>query len=141
VLTQRSVAWGQLSCAPLALMVPWCLLLSEELVAFSYCVDPQHKTFSSFARLSEDEEVQDGSVREEAVPCLSVCSPALWALADPARGSAGVPAAVPIASSCLRAAVPGGEARSLPQNHRMVGVGRDLCGSPSPTPVPKQGHL
>jgi len=27
------------------------------------------------------------------------------------------------------------------QNHRMVGVGRDLCGSPNPTPVPKQGHL
>jgi len=23
----------------------------------------------------------------------------------------------------------------------MVGVGRDLCGSPSPTPLPKQGHL
>jgi len=27
------------------------------------------------------------------------------------------------------------------QNHRMVGVGRDLCGSPSPTPLPKQGLL
>jgi len=27
------------------------------------------------------------------------------------------------------------------QNHRMVGVGRDLCGSPSPTLPPKQGHL
>ena len=26
------------------------------------------------------------------------------------------------------------------QNHRMVGVGRDLCGSSSPTPLPKQGH-
>jgi len=25
------------------------------------------------------------------------------------------------------------------QNHRMVGVGRDLCGSSSPTPLPKQG--
>ena len=23
----------------------------------------------------------------------------------------------------------------------MVGVGRDLCGSPSPNPLPKQGHL
>ena len=23
----------------------------------------------------------------------------------------------------------------------MFGVGRDLCGSPSPTPLPKQGHL
>ena len=27
------------------------------------------------------------------------------------------------------------------QNHRMVGVGRDLCGSSSPTPLSKQGHL
>jgi len=29
----------------------------------------------------------------------------------------------------------------LSQNHRMVGVGRDLCGSSSPTPLLKQGHL
>ena len=27
------------------------------------------------------------------------------------------------------------------RNHRMVGVGRDLCGSSSPTLLPKQGHL
>ena len=27
------------------------------------------------------------------------------------------------------------------QNHRIVGVGRDLCGSCSPTLLPKQGHL
>jgi len=27
------------------------------------------------------------------------------------------------------------------QNHRMVGVGRDLCGSSSPTLLSKQGHL
>ena len=27
------------------------------------------------------------------------------------------------------------------QNHRMVGVVRDLCGSSSPTPLPNQGHL
>jgi len=27
------------------------------------------------------------------------------------------------------------------QNHRMLGVGRDLYGSSSPTPLPKQGHL
>ena len=27
------------------------------------------------------------------------------------------------------------------QNYRMVGVGRDLCGSSSPTPLSKQGHL
>jgi len=27
------------------------------------------------------------------------------------------------------------------QNHGIFGVGRDLCGSSSPTPVPKQGHL
>ena len=29
----------------------------------------------------------------------------------------------------------------LSQNHRMVGAGRDLCGSSSPTLLPKQGHL
>ena len=27
------------------------------------------------------------------------------------------------------------------QNHRMFGVGKDLCGSSSPTPLTKQGHL
>jgi len=27
------------------------------------------------------------------------------------------------------------------QNHRMLGIGRDLCGSSSPTLLPKQGHL
>ena len=27
------------------------------------------------------------------------------------------------------------------QNHRMLGVARDLCGSSSPTPLPKQRHL
>ena len=27
------------------------------------------------------------------------------------------------------------------QNHRIVGFGRDLCGSSSPTLLPKQGHL
>ena len=27
------------------------------------------------------------------------------------------------------------------QNHRMVGVGRDLCGSSSPTLLPKQDRL
>ena len=29
----------------------------------------------------------------------------------------------------------------MSQNHRMVRVGRDLCGSSSPTLLPKQGHL
>ena len=29
----------------------------------------------------------------------------------------------------------------MSQNHRMSGVGRDLCGSSSPTLLPKQGHL
>ena len=29
----------------------------------------------------------------------------------------------------------------LSQNHRMLGVGRDLWGSSSPTLLPKQGHL
>jgi len=32
-------------------------------------------------------------------------------------------------------------ATATSQNHRMVGVGRDLCGSSSPTPLPSQGHL
>jgi len=27
------------------------------------------------------------------------------------------------------------------QNHRMVGIGMDVCGSSSPTPLPKQDHL
>jgi len=27
------------------------------------------------------------------------------------------------------------------QNHRMLGVRRDLCGSSRPTPLPKQNHL
>ena len=31
--------------------------------------------------------------------------------------------------------------KSITEYHRIVGVGRDLCGSSSPTPVPKQGHL
>ena len=30
---------------------------------------------------------------------------------------------------------------AISQNHRMFGVGRDLCGSSGPTPLPKQGHL
>ena len=29
----------------------------------------------------------------------------------------------------------------MSQNHRIVGVGRDLCGSSSPTLLLKQGHL
>ena len=29
----------------------------------------------------------------------------------------------------------------ITESHRMVGVGRDLCGSSSPNPLPKQGHL
>jgi len=31
--------------------------------------------------------------------------------------------------------------QEITQNHRMLGVGRDLCGSSIPTPLPKQGHL
>jgi len=40
----------------------------------------------------------------------------------------------PAASGCRQHVTPA-------QNHRTVGVGRDLWGSSSPTPVPKQGHL
>jgi len=36
---------------------------------------------------------------------------------------------------------PAGVPSTEAQNHRMVGVGRDLCGSSSPTPLSKQGHL
>jgi len=34
-----------------------------------------------------------------------------------------------------------GEENDSEQNHKMVGVGRDLCGSSSPTPLLKQGRL
>jgi len=34
-----------------------------------------------------------------------------------------------------------GVSHRITKNHRMLGVGRDLCGSSSPTPLPKQGHL
>jgi len=30
---------------------------------------------------------------------------------------------------------------AISQNHRIAGFGRDLCGSSSPSPLPKQGHL
>ena len=54
--------------------------------------------------------------------------------------------ASPFASAGDRALVMNGPNTGLAQlgilqNHRIVGVGRDLCGSPSPTPVPKQHHL
>ena len=46
---------------------------------------------------------------------------------------------------CLNVRLPhiteGKNAIFASQNHRMVGVGRDLCGSSSPTTVPKQGLL
>jgi len=35
--------------------------------------------------------------------------------------------------TCTRAIC---SSQTVPQNHRMFGVGRDLCGSPSPTPLP-----
>jgi len=36
---------------------------------------------------------------------------------------------------------PGQGQQQESQNHSMAGVGRDLCGSSSPTLLPKQGHL
>ena len=33
------------------------------------------------------------------------------------------------------------EHKAFSQNHRMLGVGRDLCGSSTPTALLKQGHL
>ena len=45
-------------------------------------------------------------------------------------------------SPCMGCLGAGGLAGArLSENHRMFGVGRDLCGSSSPTPLPKQGHL
>ena len=45
-----------------------------------------------------------------------------------------------LSQSCSRRRPGSGPLASESQNHRMVGVGRDLCGSPSPTPLQKQGH-
>ena len=44
-------------------------------------------------------------------------------------------------AAALQSSSPPGHAAGMSQNHRMVGVGRDLCGSSSPNPLPKQGCL
>jgi len=44
-------------------------------------------------------------------------------------------------SFCREALAERGHRITESQNHRMVGVGRDLCGSSSPTLLLKQGHL
>jgi len=44
---------------------------------------------------------------------------------------------IPAPSTNLRSDISG---ITESQNHRIVGVGRDLCGSSSPTPLPKQGQ-
>ena len=52
-------------------------------------------------------------------------------------------ARVPARAWSDRSAGPGrcpSHPRSESQNHRIVGVGRDLCGSSGPTLLPKQGH-
>jgi len=57
------------------------------------------------------------------LPCVLRCSSFVWA------GLRGPGFALGLSGS------------TESQNHRMVGVGRDLCGSSSPTLLPKQGHL
>jgi len=42
---------------------------------------------------------------------------------------------------CYKAAVNCHQWITESRNHRMFGVGRDLCGSSSPILLPKQGHL
>jgi len=61
------------------------------------------------------------------------------------RSGSRLPAApssprAPVLRGLLGDAAPslaGGRASTASQNHRIVGVGRDLCGSPSPTLLPK----
>jgi len=48
---------------------------------------------------------------------------------------------IPAASAAILRAQGGRGLLPQHQNHRMFGVGRDLCGSSSPTPLPKQGLL
>ena len=55
------------------------------------------------------------------------------------RGQQRPPARSPLLCPCCHPSTAATDWES--QNHRMVGVGGDLCGSPSPTPLPKQGHL
>ena len=59
-------------------------------------------------------------------PCLLLAGNALAPLPSHSRAAEHGP--------CLSGQVRG----HLPQNHRMVGVGRTLCGSPSPTPCPSR---
>ena len=44
-------------------------------------------------------------------------------------------------SPTVNLTLPGPPLNATSQNRRMIGVGRDLCGSSGPTPLPKQGHL
>ena len=48
---------------------------------------------------------------------------------------------MPLLSRCAPTPDSAGCEYTESQNHRMVGIGRDLCGSSSPTLLPKQGHL
>ena len=45
------------------------------------------------------------------------------------------------ASDCKWKRLRNGNHLTEPQNHRMLGDGRDLCESSSPTSLPKQGHI
>ena len=57
------------------------------------------------------------------------------------RGKRGTPLPFRPAESGVSAGRRSEDCEGESQNHRIVGVGRDLCGSSSPTRLPKQGHL
>jgi len=66
----------------------------------------------------------------------SKCAPAKGAAGTCASGKATIPHHFVPRCSAREADI-----ITESQNHRMFRVGRDLCGSSSPTPLPKQGHL
>jgi len=62
---------------------------------------------------------------------------------DASLGCAAACRSLSISLVCTGTLVEHTTSLNLPisQNHRMVGVGRDLCGSSGPTPLPIQDHL
>jgi len=73
-------------------------------------------------------------LRAWRVLCAARCCPPA-----PARGAGGRRLRAAGGAGKRTALLPPAGRRS--QNHRMFGAGRDLCGSASPSPPPKQGHL
>jgi len=85
---------------------------------------PREILFQSRGELNR-QQPQTGSLYLRPAPLTSSCCQ--QQLRSPGWGEAWAP--------------PASDCSSPSQNHRIVGVGRDLCGSPSPTLLPKQGHL